>query len=220
MNFTKLLAYWKYRVKNSMRQFSRANKFRLRGTLIQPGVQIAKGVKLHPSDRVGAYATLGEGVIVDLGVKIGSYAALSRIAIGEKTCIESRVCCTGYGNGKIIVGRESYIGIANILDWSDDITIGNYVHIAGPSTGLWTHSSVEMCLRGIPLQNKDKSSRPTAPIVIEDHVYIGGNCTIYPGITIGHHSVVAPNSAVTKSVEPYTMVGGGAAKVIKNIKEK
>jgi acetyltransferase-like isoleucine patch superfamily enzyme len=53
--------------------------------------------------------------------------------------------------------------------------------------------------------------------VIEDNVYIGGNCTIYPGITIHHHSIVAPNSAVTKDVPSHSMLGGVPAKVVKQL---
>jgi len=109
------------------------------------------------------------------------------------------------------------MGIFNFLDWSDNIIIGDFVHIAGPSTGLWTHTSAPMCLNSIPLEEKSKKYRPTAPIVIESNVYIGGNCTIYPGITIGHHSIVAPNSAITRDVLPYTMVGGVPAKIIKKL---
>lgn len=76
-----------------------------------------------------------------------------------------------------------------------------------------------MCLNNIPLSRMyDKKYRPTSPMKIEDNVYIGGNCTIYPGVTIHHHSVVAPNSAVTKDVASYTMVGGVPAKCIKRIK--
>jgi acetyltransferase-like isoleucine patch superfamily enzyme len=74
-----------------------------------------------------------------------------------------------------------------------------------------------MCLNGIPLENKSQKYRPTKSIVIESNVYIGGNCTIYPGITIGHHSIVAPNSAVNKDVAPFTTVGGVPAAFIKNI---
>jgi len=48
-------------------------------------------------------------------------------------------------------------------------------------------------------------------------VYINGNCTIYPGVTIHHHSVIAPNSAVTKDIPPYTLVGGVPAAKIKKI---
>ena len=63
-------------------------------------------------------------------------------------------------------------------------------------------------MNSIPLNDKGRDPfRPTSPILIENNVYIGGNCTIYPGVTIGHHSIVAPNSAVTINILPYTLVG-------------
>lgn len=124
----------------------------------------------------------------------------------------------GTGKGSIIIGKECYIGVNNVFDTSDNITIGDFVHIAGPSTSLWCHSSVQMSLNRIPLNDPARDKfRPTAPIDIGDCVYIGGNCTIYPDVEIGHHAIIAPNSTVTKNVEPYTMVGGVPAKVIKKI---
>lgn len=163
---------------------------------------------------------LGRSVKLGDNISIGKDGYIENIEVDNYSSIEGNVICTGFGKGKIKIGQNSYIGIYNVLDWSDDITIGNFVHIAGPSTGLWTHSSVLMCLHSIPLEQKTEKYRPTAPIIIEDNVYIGGNCTIYPGITIGHHSVIAPNSAVRKGVDPYTMVGGVPAKFIKKIELK
>lgn len=173
---------------------------------------------MNGNNRLGDFCKLGKKVWLGKNVRVGNLAIISNITIRENSRIEAGVLCTGYGEAKIIIGKESYIGLNNILDFSDTITIGDYVHIAGPSTGLWTHSSAQMCLNDIPLEKKDKKYRPTAPIIIENNVYIGGNCTIYPGVTIGNHSVIAPNSAVTKDVEPYTQVGGVPAKYIKQVK--
>ena len=154
----------------------------------------------------------------DKNVRIAENVRLSCIKVGENSEIDYGVICEGYGQGKITIGRESYVGIRNVLDWSDNITIGDYVHIAGPSTALWTHTSVKMCLEGIPLQGKSETKfRPTAPIYISDNVFIGGNCTIYPGVTIGHHSIIAPNSAVTHDIPPFSLFGGVPAKHIKSI---
>ena len=167
--------------------------------------------------KIGNDAILGKYIIIGDNVTIGNGAIIENLQIDNNSCIESKVICTGYGTGKIKIGQNSYIGLYNILDWSNDITIGDFVHIAGPSTGLWTHSSAKMCLNSIPLNNKSEEFRPTAPIIIESNVYIGGNCTIYPGVTIGHHSIVVPNSVVAKKVGPYSMVGGVPAKFIKTL---
>jgi len=166
---------------------------------------------------VGDDVKFGREVILGNSVKIGGNSFVEKAEIGDNSCIEGRVIFTGHGKGYIKIGKESYIGIYNVLDWSNDIVIGDYVHIAGPSTGIWTHSSARTCLNSISLNDKSENFRPTAPINIENNVWIGGNCTIYPGVRIGHHSIIAPNSAVTKTVAPYSMVGGVPARLLKKI---
>jgi maltose O-acetyltransferase len=185
--------------------------------------QIGKRISFSKDLIIGVKCKINNDVIFGRSVKLGNNISIGKdafienIDVGNDSSIEGKVICTGFGEGEIKIGQNCYIGVYNVLDWSDDITIGNFVHIAGPSTGLWTHTSAPMCFNSIPLEQKSKKFRPTAPIVIEDNVYIGGNCTIYPGITIGNHSIVAPNSAVTKNVEPFSMVGGVPAKIIKKI---
>ena len=211
-----VLGYYKFVIKEAVIQFIAKIKFR-KNNHVGKKCYLANDLILKGNIRIGDYCHLGKNICLEKNVHIGNFATLANIEISENSFIESGVVCTGFGKGKIEIGKESYIGLYDILDFSDSITIGNYVHIAGPSTGLWTHFSSLMCLNNIPLKNKDIKFRPTAPITVEDNVYIGGNCTIYPGITVGHHSIVAPNSAVTKNVKPYTLVGGVPAKFIKKI---
>ncbi len=52
-------------------------------------------------------------------------------------------------------------------------------------------------------------------IVIEDDVWIGAKATILGGVTIGRGAVIAAGSVVTKDVEPYAIVGGVPAKIIR-----
>lgn len=211
------LGYYKHIVKEYV--FQGFICFRLR----MKGHKIGRNCHIH-STVFNGICDIRDSVILGPQVElagnniIGSSAKISNIFIGDNSHIDSGVICTGYGNGNIKIGKDCYIGINNILDWSDNIKIGNYVQIAGPTTALWTHSGAPMCLNSISLDQKSKEFRPTAPITIEDNVYIGGNCTIYPGVKIGHHSIVAPNSAVNKNVEPYTMVGGVPARKIKDLK--
>ncbi|QFT08590.1 Putative acetyltransferase [Vibrio sp. THAF190c] len=53
------------------------------------------------------------------------------------------------------------------------------------------------------------------PIVIENDVWLGASCIILTGVTIGEGAIIAAGSVVTKSVEPYSIVGGNPAKLIK-----
>lgn len=180
-------------------------------------VVISKDLICGKNCKIGDNAIFGRGVLLGNNVKIGNNAFIEKAQIADNSCVEGRVVFGGHGNGTIKIGKESYIGVYNVLDWSDDIVIGECVHIAGPSTSIYTHSSAKACFNNIPLHDKSKTFRPTAPVYIENNVWIGGNCTIYPGVRIGHHSIVAPNSAVTKSVDPYSMVGGVPARQIKKI---
>lgn len=51
--------------------------------------------------------------------------------------------------------------------------------------------------------------------VIGNDVWIGYNATIMAGVTIGDGAIIAANSTVVKNVEPYAIVGGNPAQLIK-----
>ena len=51
--------------------------------------------------------------------------------------------------------------------------------------------------------------------VVGNDVWIGQYATIMPGVKIGDGAIIAAHAVVTKSVEPYSIVGGNSAKLIK-----
>jgi acetyltransferase-like isoleucine patch superfamily enzyme len=52
-------------------------------------------------------------------------------------------------------------------------------------------------------------------VIIGNDVWIAANVTIMSGVTIGNGAVIANNSHVVKNVDPYSLVGGNPAKLIK-----
>jgi acetyltransferase-like isoleucine patch superfamily enzyme len=52
-------------------------------------------------------------------------------------------------------------------------------------------------------------------VIIGNDVWIGSNTTIMSGVTVGDGAVIANNSHIVKNVEPYSLVGGNPAKLIK-----
>lgn len=52
-------------------------------------------------------------------------------------------------------------------------------------------------------------------VVIGNDVWIGDNVTIMTGVYIADGAIIATNSHVIKNVEPYAMIGGNPAKLIK-----
>jgi acetyltransferase-like isoleucine patch superfamily enzyme len=56
------------------------------------------------------------------------------------------------------------------------------------------------------------------PVVINDHVWIGGNATIMPGVVLGEGAVIGAGAVVTKDIPPYSLAVGNPARVIKKRK--
>ena len=63
--------------------------------------------------------------------------------------------------------------------------------------------------------NGDGHPSTKGNVIIGNDVWIGSDVTIMSGVTIGDGVVIANNSHVVKNVEPYTIVGGNPAKLIK-----
>ena len=57
----------------------------------------------------------------------------------------------------------------------------------------------------------------TAPIYIDDNVWLGTGVLVLKGVTIGKSSIVAAGSVVTKDVQPFSIVAGNPAKFVRLI---
>ena len=60
----------------------------------------------------------------------------------------------------------------------------------------------------------------TAPIVLRNGAWIGSRAFVGMGVEIGKGGVVGATASVYKKVEPWTVVGGNPAKVLKKIESK
>lgn len=116
-----------------------------------------------------------------------------------------------FGTGEdISIGNFSTIGYRNTL-FVKELFIGNYVML-GPNVTII--GSNHNCARtDIPMFQQGVVY--PGPIIIEDDVWIGANVTILPGVRLGKGSIVAAGAVVSKDVQPYTVVGGVPAKIIK-----
>lgn len=63
--------------------------------------------------------------------------------------------------------------------------------------------------------NSPKFPLITAPIILEDQVWVGAEAFISMGVTVSQGAVVGARAAVFKDVEPWTVVGGNPARLIK-----
>jgi maltose O-acetyltransferase len=104
----------------------------------------------------------------------------------------------------LVVGRHSTLGNDGFYDAREGITIGDCVNIAG---------EVAIFTREHDVQSPT-FDEVGGPVTIGNHAYIGTRVTILPGVDIGEGAVVATGAVVTKSVPPYTIVGGVPARPI------
>lgn len=133
--------------------------------------------------------------------------------------------------GEIIIGNNVFIGGSQLICRSK-IVIEDYVFIAWGCT-IYDHDSHSMDYRERQndihqqiddlrnnrdfIESKNWSVVKSAPITICKNAWIGMNCLILKGVTIGEGAIVGAGSVVTRSVSPWTVVGGNPAKVIKEI---
>jgi len=116
--------------------------------------------------------------------------------------------CTGRN---LEIGDDVNLALGVLMGTDGGVKIGNRTLI-GFRTQIISGNHV------IP-ENHGKifySGYDRKPIIIGDDVWIGANCLILAGVTIGEGAVVAGGSVVNKSVEPYTIVGGVPAKFIRS----
>lgn len=115
-------------------------------------------------------------------------------------------------DAKLSIGHHS--GFNGVLIYcQESITIGNYVKVGGGTRIFDTdHHSLDWEER----RSMDKKVKHS-PIIIEDDVFIGTNCIIGKGVTIGARSIIAAGSVVVKSIPEDCIAGGNPCKVIKNI---
>ena len=114
---------------------------------------------------------------------------------------------TDFGKN-ITIGRDVFINSGCHFQDQGGIVIGDGSMI-GHNVVLATINH-DLC----PMENRKNHY---APIKIGNHVWIGSNAIILPGVSIGEWAVVAAGAVVTKDIPPLTVAGGVPAKVIKDI---
>ena len=119
----------------------------------------------------------------------------------------------------IDAGKSLRIGKYSTLTWyvliegGANTFIGDRVFL-GPGTKVLT-STYE--LNGYyAIEHVPEECRATryGDITIKDDAYIGANCTILPGVTIGEGAVVGANALVNKDLEPWGIYVGSPCKKI------
>lgn len=112
----------------------------------------------------------------------------------------------------LMIGND--VGMSSTRMWiHDSIKIGDHVKIGGCvlMTDTDAHPMDFMARRS------SNEGTKSAPIVIEDDVWIGAHSIILKGVTIGARSIIGAGSIVTKSVPADCVAAGNPCRVIKKL---
>lgn len=135
--------------------------------------------------------SIGKDVFINWNSKIRSGTV-----IGDYTRIGGPIVIKE--KGKVIIGKYCAIG------WDVKIISANH---------LTTHANMQFKLQeefGFSSLVENRG-----PIKIGNNVWIGDNVTILPGVKIGDGAVIGACSVVTKDVQPFSIVAGVPARVIR-----
>lgn len=113
-------------------------------------------------------------------------------------------CSLLINGGTLIIGHDCFMNRNVSITCLDNIEIGNYVQI-GNNTVVVDHNH----------DYKKGEGFTCKKVIINDNVWIGANCVILPGVTLGKGAVIAAGSVVNKNIPPYALAGGNPAKIIK-----
>ena len=111
------------------------------------------------------------------------------IEVGKKTQnrgVLSLIC----SQGKLKIGDHCFFNHNCSITAMERIEIGDYCKF-GNNLVIVDHDHN---------MGEGKEEFPSAPVSIGNHVWIGANCTILKGVTIGDHAVVAAGSRVRKDI--------------------
>ncbi len=158
------------------------------------------------------------------GVPIIQKHRQSRIEIGDFMQLRSSVHSNPLGpNHPVILytgAKDAHLCIGNRFAMSGgSICCANSI-VIGDDVSLGANSIVadtDFHPLAISERRVTTMGGKTAPVVIENDTFIGMNCLILKGVTIGCGSVIGAGSVVTRSIPPGVIAAGNPAKVLREL---
>lgn len=207
-------------------------------TIAHPSSYVAPEAQLGDDVEIGPFSIIHANVILGSRVKVGSYCELgvstplgdgSPLIIGEDSLIrshsifyESSSFGSGLTTGHHVTVREKTIAglnfqIGTLSEIQGDCCVGDFVRFqsnvfVGKKTNI---GNFVWILPYVVLTND-----PTPPsnvligCTIQDYASVAAASVVLPGVIVGHHSLVAAQSCVTKSVPPNMVVAGVPARIV------
>lgn len=111
--------------------------------------------------------------------------------------------------GSVTIGSGCHLNDFVHILGAGGVELGNHVFIAN-------HASIISLTHPVDVVSLAEAAYVYKPVAIDDDVWIGAHAVILPGVRLGRSCVVAAGSVVTKDVEPYSVVGGTPARLMRH----
>lgn len=173
--------------------------FRIKGVKFAKKLQIYK--KMYLQVRNGTL-TVGDNFTLTSGNCI------------NPLCRNIRACIHITHGGVVKIGNN--VGMSSPCIWvRNSLTIGDNVNVGGNCI-IMDNDAHEIDYKA--RRGEIKGEVKSAPIVIEDDVWLGANVMVLKGVRIGARSIIGAGSVVTRNIPSDCIAVGNPARVIKNLK--
>lgn len=165
------------------------------------------------TERLRLYKFIVLGARIHPKGQFGSNVKIERpwcVQIGERSMFQSDVWLNvGSENAVLEIGNRVFMGRGTEIEVAERVFIGNHALIA---PGVFISDHNHGMGNDLPM---DEQKCEIRPIFIGNDVWVGANAVILSGVNIGDGAVVAAGAVVNNDVEPYSIVGGVPARLIK-----
>ena len=181
--------------------------------LMQKGIRMEMGTELLQA--FAEYAEEARKITMEMNNRYHTFDEVRKLFCQltaseiDESCILFPPFYTEFGKN-LKLGKNVFINAGCHFQDNGGIEIGDGTMI-GPRSILVTLN-----------HDLDPNTRITAtpkPVKIGKNVWIGANCTILPGVSIGDNSVIGAGSVVVKSIASNVVAAGNPARVVKSLKE-
>lgn len=123
------------------------------------------------------------------------------------------VVCSKVSLGRRVIVRPGCMFFADPrpegagITIEDDVMLGSGVHI-------YVNNHI---FDDVKRPIIDQGHSPSEPVVIKRGAWIGANCVLLPGVTIGENAVVGAGSVVTRDVPAQVIAAGNPAKTLRRL---
>lgn len=128
--------------------------------------------------------------------------------VGRDPIVESPFYCD-YGYN-IEAGDYFYANVNCVILDGARVRFGHHVFV-GPGCGFYTAT------HPLDVETRNRGLEQALPITVGNDVWIGGGCTLLPGVTIGDGTVIGAGSVVTRDIPAGVVAVGNPCRVIKKL---